>query len=65
MPFINMYNIIANEWNFCPLPKTWWELEVHTRDTKTVRFSRRADHTRIIFQIDKLEFFKMNDPNPI
>ncbi len=48
--------------NLCPLPKTWYEEEVDTETTKTIRFARRKDHTGILVKIDKAEFLKLRGP---
>ena len=43
-------------YNFCPASKTWYEEEVDTDTTRTLRFSRRSDHTGLLIQIDKAGF---------
>lgn len=43
--------------NFCPLDKTWYEEEVDTETTRTIRFAKRSNHTGILFKIDKAEFY--------
>lgn len=43
--------------NFTPLPKTWYEEEVDTETTRTIRFAKRSDHTGILFKIDKHAFY--------
>ncbi len=58
--FINIPDIIANDYNFVPLPRTWYEKEVDTDETQTIRFARRKDHTGILIQINKAEFFEAN-----
>jgi len=49
-------------YNLCPLPKTWYEEEVDTETTKTIRFAKRSDHTGILIKIDKAEFYKLPGP---
>ena len=46
-------------YNLCPLDKTWYEEEVDTPTTKTIRFARRADHTGLLVKINKAEFYKL------
>lgn len=58
--FINIPDILANDWNLCPLPRTWYEKEVDTDETQTIRFARRRDHTGVLIRIDKAEFFEAN-----
>lgn len=58
--FINIPDIITNKYNFCPLSKTWYEEEVDTETTKTIRFARRKDHTGVLIRINKAEFFEAN-----
>lgn len=60
MPFINQPDIIANDWRFAPLPRTWYEEEVDTVATRTFRFAKRSDHTGILLKIDKAEFYTAN-----
>lgn len=43
--------------NFTPLPKTWYEEEVDTESTRTLRYAKRQDHTGILFKIDKHAFY--------
>lgn len=43
--------------NFTPLPKTWYEEQVDTETTRTIRFAKRSDHTGILFKIDKHAFY--------
>lgn len=43
--------------NFTPLPKTWYEEEVDTETTRTIRFAKRSDHTGILFKIEKTDFY--------
>ena len=57
MPFINIPNLLATEHRFAPLPKTWYEEQVDTDPTKTIRFAKRSDHTGLIVKIDKLIFY--------
>ena len=49
-------------YNMCPLLKTWYEEEVDTQSTRTIRFAKRSDHTGILFKIDKAEFYKLPGP---
>ncbi len=44
-------------YNLCPLDKTWYEEEVDTETTKTIRFAKRSDHTGILVKIDKTKFY--------
>lgn len=60
MPNINMPDIIANDYNFVPLPRTWYEEEVDTILTRTLRFSNRSDHTGILIKINTPEFYETN-----
>lgn len=50
--------------NFCPLDKTWYEEEVDTEATRTIRFAKRSDHSGILFKINKAEFYTMFDKRP-
>lgn len=43
-------------YNLTPLPKTWYEEEVDTETTRTIRFAKRSDHTGLLVQIDKSGF---------
>lgn len=47
--------------NFTPLKKTWYEEEVDTETTRTIRFAKRSDHTGILFKINKHEFFDFSE----
>lgn len=58
--FINIPDIIANDYNFMPLEKTWYEEEVDGEETKTIRFAKRTDHSGVLIQIDKDEFYEAN-----
>lgn len=49
-------------YNMCPLDKTWYEEEVDTETTRTIRFAKRSDHTGILIKIDKAEFYKLPGP---
>lgn len=44
-------------YNLCPLDKTWYEEEVDTETTRTLRFAKRSDHTGLLVQIDKAGFY--------
>ena len=57
---INIPDIIANEYHLVPLKKTWYEEEVDTNATRTIRFSRRQDHTGVLIRMKKPEFFEAN-----
>lgn len=48
-------------YNFTPLSKTWYEEEVDTETTRTIRFAKRSDHTGILFKIDKHAFYDFTD----
>ena len=61
MPFINIPNTLANEYNFTPLPKTWYEWEVATETTRTYRFAKRTDHTGVLIKVNLNEFKQAND----
>jgi len=58
--FINIPDILANDWNLTPLPKTWYEEEVDGEVTKTIRFAKRSDHTGVLIRINKSEFYDEN-----
>ncbi|MBA7696616.1 hypothetical protein ES703_105266 [subsurface metagenome] len=58
MPFVNQADIIANDWNFVPLPNTWYEEEFDTVATRTFRFAKRSDHTGILIKINNAEFYE-------
>ena len=45
-------------YNLAPLPKTWYEEEVDTESTRTLRFAKRSDHTGLLVKIDKAGFYK-------
>ncbi len=57
-----VYDYKAVGYRLCPLPKTWYEEEVDTETTKTIRFAKRSDHTGILIKIDKAEFYKLPGP---
>ena len=59
---IPVYYRRAVGYRMCPLDKTWYEEEVDTETTKTIRFAKRSDHTGILFRIDKAEFYKLPGP---
>lgn len=61
MSFINIPNTLANEYNFTPLPKTWYEEQVDTVVTRTYRFAKRSDHTGILIKIETDPFYQAND----
>lgn len=61
MSFINMPDILANEYNFTPLPKTWYHEEVDTVITRTYRFAKRTDHTGILIKVDTDLFYQTHD----
>lgn len=61
MPFINQPDIIANDYNFTPLPRTWYHEEVDTVTTRTYRFAKRSDHTGVLIQVNNAEFYDAND----
>lgn len=59
---IPVYYYRAVGYNMCPLPKTWYEEEVDTEPTRTIRFAKRSDHTGILIKIDKAKFYKLPGP---
>ena len=44
-------------YNLAPLSKTWYEEEVDTATTRTLRFAKRSDHTGLLVKIDKAGFY--------
>lgn len=44
-------------YNLAPLEKTWYEEEIDTETTRTLRFAKRSDHTGLLVQIDKSGFY--------
>ncbi|MBA7673970.1 hypothetical protein ES703_82177 [subsurface metagenome] len=65
MPHIIQADIIANDYNFVPLQNTWYEIEVNTVETRTLRFAKRSDHTGILIKINNAEFYEATHPPPI
>lgn len=59
---VPVYSRRAVGYRMCPLSKTWYEEEVDTQTTKTIRFAKRSDGTGILFKIDKAEFYKLPGP---
>ena len=57
MAFINITKILAQGYNLTPLEKTWYEEEVDGDETKTIRFAKRKDHTGVLVQINKADFY--------
>lgn len=51
-------------YNLCPLDKTWYEEDVDTETTRTIRFAKRSDHTGLLVKIDKAGFFSAFDKRP-
>lgn len=60
MPFIKIPDILANDYNFTPLDRTWFEVEFVSLPSETIRFAKRTDHTGILIQINKAEFYDAN-----
>ncbi len=56
-----MPDILANDYNFTPLPRTWYEEEVDLDDSRTIRFAKRTDHTGVLIQVDKDAFYQANE----
>ena len=44
-------------YNLTPLPKTWYEEQVDTETTRTIRLAKRSDHTGLLVQINKAGFY--------
>ena len=44
-------------YNLAPLENTWYEEEVDTPTTRTIRLAKRSDHTGLLVQIDKSGFY--------
>lgn len=61
MPDINMPDVLANEYNLVPLPKTWYEEQVDLVISRTIRFANRSDHTGVLVQVDTDEFYLANE----
>lgn len=61
MSFLNTADILANEYNFTPLPRTWYEEESDTEQLKTIRFAKRVGHTGVLIRINKSEFYEANN----
>lgn len=53
-----MPDVLANEYNLTPVPKTWYEEEVDLAATRTIRFANRSDHTGVLVQVNKDEFYQ-------
>ena len=53
---VSATNVIAADYNFCPLDRTWYEREVESQSGTTFRFAKRTDHTGVLVQIDWAEF---------
>ena len=58
MSFNTVPNVISDDMNFCPLPKTWYELQVDTTFFRTYRFAKRSDHTGILFKLDMADLYR-------
>ena len=57
MAFIQIPQIIMQDWNLLPLPKSWWEEENDTVETKTFRLSKRSEHSGILIKLNMDEFY--------
>ncbi len=58
MPNVNMPSILATGYNFTPVPRTWYEEEVDLDSSRTIRFANRSDHTGVLVQVDKADFYE-------
>ena len=56
-----MPDVLANEYNLVPLPKTWYEEQVDLVISRTIRFANRSDHTGVLVQVDTDEFYLANE----
>lgn len=58
MAFINIPDIISDDYGFLPLDRTWYEVEVVTPTTETFRFAKRSDHSGVLIQINMDKFLE-------
>lgn len=61
MPLIKIPEIIMEDYNFTPLPKTWWHLEAWSIGNRTYRLAKRSDHTGVLVQLDIDKFYAAQD----
>ncbi|MBA7580469.1 hypothetical protein ES708_22361 [subsurface metagenome] len=55
-----MPDILANDYNFTPLPRTWYEEEFDIVTSRTIRLAKRSDHTGVLVQVNTAEFYDAN-----